>query len=198
MEAQHTSSPVVQKQRGAVHREVSKALRRSISGVFPKRVLDVGTGYGASVEMLARRFRRTARIWSIDVSAEVLRSVREMLKNEGLGDSVFLKKAKAERIPYRARRFNLTVSLLALHHFTNPGKALREMERVTSETGKLIVADWKPTGSAVTPHSAKDIPSPTFVMQRLRQLGWSPTLKEGRYWYLVEASKPLPKDLPNR
>ncbi|MGA2460824.1 MAG: class I SAM-dependent methyltransferase [Candidatus Bathyarchaeia archaeon] len=191
-------SPAVQKQRVAVHRDVSRALRRSISGLSPRHVLDVGTGYGASVELLARRFGGMGRIWSIDVSAEVIRSVREMLKSKGLGESVFLKKGKAEQMPFRAGRFDLVVSLLSLHHFSNPLEALREMARVTSHGGKVIVADWKPTKSPVTPHSAKDIPSPTFVERKLRLLGWSTTLKEGRYWYLVEASKGQSKPLQNR
>jgi ubiquinone/menaquinone biosynthesis C-methylase UbiE len=114
-----------------------------------------------------------------------------MLKSEGLGESVFLKKGKAEQMPFRAGRFDLVVSLLSLHHFSNPLEALREMARVTSQGGKVIVADWKPTKSPVTPHSAKDIPSPTFVERKLRLLGWSTTLKEGRYWYLVEASRAI-------
>ena len=197
MAAHQRPSPDVQKRRDAVHREVNEALGRSISTLSPKRVLDVGTGYGASVEELSRRFSGTARIWSIDASAEVLRSAREMLKDERI-EGVFLKKGKAERIPFPTRHFDLVVSLLSLHHFSDPRKALREMARVTTSAGNLVVADWKPTKSPVTPHSAKDIPSPAFVKRRLKQLGLSPIMKEGRYWYLIEACRCQSKSLQNR
>jgi len=197
MAANQPPSPAVQKRRDAVHREVNEALGRSISTLSPRRVLDVGTGYGTSVEQLSRRFSRTARIWSIDASAEVLRSVREMLKDERL-EGVFLKKGRAERIPFPAGHFDLVVSLLSLHHFSDPRKALREMARVTTSAGNLVVADWKPTKSRVTPHSARDIPSPAFVKRRLKQLGLSPTMKEGRYWYLIQASRCQSKSLQNR
>lgn len=197
MAAHKPPSSAVQKRRDSVHREVNEALGRSISALSPKRVLDVGTGYGASVEQLSHRFGATTQIWSIDASAEVLRTVRKMVKDEGL-ERVFLKKGKAERIPFPAGRFDLVVSLLSLHHFSDSMKALREMVRVTSNAGNVIVADWKSTKSPVTPHSAKDIPSPAFVRRKLKQLGWPSTLKEGRYWYLVEASKGELKALQNR
>jgi ubiquinone/menaquinone biosynthesis C-methylase UbiE len=188
MEAHRKLSPAVQKRRDAVHREVRKVLMRSLSGFAPHYVLDVGTGYGTSVELLARQFGAIAGIWSIDASAEVLRAVRESLKNEGLAEAVFLKKGNAERMPFRSGHFDLVVSLLSLHHFANPSKAIREMRRVTSDQGRLIIADWKPTRSPVTPHSVKDIPTQTFVKRQLKQLGWAANSREGRYWYLVQAS----------
>jgi ubiquinone/menaquinone biosynthesis C-methylase UbiE len=119
-----------------------------------------------------------------------------MVKDERLR-RVFLKKGKAERIPFPAGRFDLVVSLLSLHRFSDSMKALREMARATTNAGNVIVADWMPTKSPVTPHSAKDIPSPAFVRRKLKQLGWSSTLKEGRYWYLVEAFKGQSKALQN-
>jgi len=198
MAAHRKPSPAVQKRRDAVHREVRKALMRSVSGFSPRYVLDVGTGYGTSVELLARRFGGVAGIWSMDASTEVIRAVREMLKKKGLAEMVFLKKGNAECMPFRSGHFDLVVSLLSLHHFANPSKAIREMRRVTSDQGRLIIADWKPTRSPITPHSVKDIPTQTFVKRQLKQLGWAAKLREGRYWYLAQASRKHSKDLQNR
>jgi ubiquinone/menaquinone biosynthesis C-methylase UbiE len=189
MAAHRRPSPAVLKRRDIAHRELHKALARSVADFSPRYVLDVGTGYGTSVDVLARRFGGVARIWSIDASTEVIRSVRKTLKNAGLAEAVFLKKANAERMPFRSGHFDLVVSLLSLHHFANPSKAIREMRRVTSNQGRLIVADWKPTRSRVTPHSVKDIPTLTFVKRQLKQLGWAANSREGRYWYLVQASE---------
>lgn len=149
----------------------------------------MGTGFGQSVELLSRRFSKTAQIWSIDASPQVLREVRRSLREKRLSKPVRFKRARAEALPFSARHFDLIMSLHSLHHFSNPGKGLREMARVLARGGKLIVADWKPVRSAVTPHSARDIPSPQFVMRVLRRVGCSVILRQGRYWYLVEATK---------
>jgi ubiquinone/menaquinone biosynthesis C-methylase UbiE len=197
MAAHRKPSPAVQKRRDTAHREVRKALMRSVAGFSPRYILDVGTGYGTSVELLARRFGGVARIWSIDASTEVIRAVRKTLKNEGLAEVVFLKKADAECMPFPSGHFDLVVSLLSLHHFANPAKAIREMGRVISDQGRLIIADWKATSSPVTPHSVKDIPTLTFVKRQLKQLGWAANSREGRYWYLVQASEKNSKNLQN-
>ncbi len=181
--------PHISRRRDKVRKEVLGASRRALARISPKRVLDVGTGFGISVRLLARRFHDGTRIWSIDASPQVLREARRQLKSKHIKSRVTFKQAKAEALPFSARCFNLVVSFFSIHHLTNPARGLREMARVLSPAGKMIIADWKPVNSPVVPHSAKDIPSSRFVVQALNRLGWSTVLRQGRYWYLVEATK---------
>jgi ubiquinone/menaquinone biosynthesis C-methylase UbiE len=106
-----------------------------------------------------------------------------------MSGNVSFKQARAEALPFPARHFDLVVSLLSLHHLTNPAKGLREMARVLTPKGKMIVADWRPLHSPVVPHAAKDIPSPTFVLKAMKRLGLVVSVWRGRYWYIVVGTK---------
>ncbi len=178
----------VRRRRDEVQGEVLGALGKSLVGSRPRRILDVGTGFGTCVQYLAKRFGGSARIWSVDASREVLREVRRSLRSNRFSNRVRLRQARAERLPFTAQRFDLVVSLLAVHHFSNPNKGLREMVRVLAPGGRLIVADWRPVKSPVVPHSSRDIPSPGFVVRMLGTVR-SHSKQQGRYWYLIDATK---------
>jgi len=176
----------IRRLRAVVHKQVKSAIREALRGICPKRVLDVGTGFGFSAELLARRFRTRARIWTIDVSPEVLRRVRGGLRERGLAGAVRFRLAKAEALPFPPNHFDLVVSSLSLHHFTRPSKATSEMVRVLSRGGRLILTDWRPLRSSVIPHAAGAIPPPSKIVRQLRRLGLRTSLRKAKYWYLVE------------
>jgi len=92
-------------------------------------------------------------------------------------------------LPFASGRFDIVVSLLSLHHFSQPAKALAEMVRVLSPKGILLVVDWRPVKSRVIPHSARHVPAPEFVMRTLNRLKCATTLRSGRHWYFVEGKK---------
>jgi len=181
--------PAVARQRDLVFQQVQRESKRSLNDIRARRILDVGTGYGMSAKTLARRFGKSSRIWSIDPSAQVLRQVRNDLKNRKYAKQIKFRKARAEELPFRAGAFDLVVSLLALHHFSKPEKGVREMGRVLAPGGRLMIADWRPVKSSVVPHTPKYVPSPTYVTRLIRQLGFSTIVHKGRFWYLIDAMK---------
>ncbi len=185
----HKHPAGVRRKREKACRQIQAALRKTLTRARPKRILDVGTGFGENVIFLSNRFGKSAKIWSIDASPEVLVEARRALFVKGLSKRVRFKHATAEALPFSARHFDLVVSILSLHHLSNPFKGLREMARVSAHGGSMIVADWKPVRSPVIPHSARAIPSARYVVRVLKRLGFSTVLQEGRYWYLVEAMK---------
>jgi len=91
----------------------------------PKRVLDVGTGYGMNFAFLARRFGRFSRIWSVDASSGVVREMREVMRKYQYSRHIIVKQANAERLPFNSDQFELVVSLFALHHLSNPPRNRR-------------------------------------------------------------------------
>lgn len=189
MHTHHEEPASVASRREQCGEQIQMEMKRSLTRLEPSRILDVGTGYGMNVVFLARRFGKVARIWSVDPSHQVLQEVRHTLRDKQFAKMLIFKQAKAESLPFKAHHFDLVVSMLSLHHLSNPAKGLREMARVLSRDGKLIVADWRPIKSPVIPHSSKDIPSPGLVTRVLRRLGYSTILHQGRYWYLVEATR---------
>ena len=179
----------IMKQRDFVHQQVQRELKRYLRKIRAHRILDVGTGYGMSARILAKRFGRFSLMWSVDPSSQVLRQVRDDLRNRDYAKQIKFRKARAEDLPFRAGAFDLVVSLLALHHFSNPEKGIREMGRVLAPGGRLMIADWRPIKSAVVPHAPKHIPKPGYVIRIIKRLRFSTTIHKSRYWYLIEAMK---------
>jgi len=183
-------SPKILRQRNKVHEDVLKSIAASVKGLQPKRILDVGTGYGMNLNLLARRFGKRSCIWSVDGSQGVIREVKKIMRERQYSRHVIVKQANAEHLPFKIGSFELVVSLFLLHHLSNPKRGLFEMGRVLSPGGKLIVADWKPAaGKPLMLHAPSDIPSPSFVNRRLKRLGCDTRSCIRRYWYLIEATK---------
>ena len=182
--------PRIIEQRERVHDEVQKNIAISVKGLRPKKVLDIGTGYGMNLTFLAHRFGKSSRIWSVDASPGVVREVRKMMRSHEYSRHITVKQASSEQLPFKSDHFDLIASMFLLHHLSNPKRGLSEMERVLTNGGKLIIADWKP--SAAKPlklHKQSEIPSPNFVIKQLKQLGYRTRSRRGRYWYLIEATK---------
>lgn len=180
----------IARQRAQAHHHALGSIAASVKGLHPKRILDVGTGYGLNLTFLARRFGKWSRIWSVDASPAVVHEIKTIMRKHQYSRHVFVKEANAERLPFKSDHFELVVSLFSLHHLSNPKRGLFEMGRVLSRGGKLVIADWRPTaGKPLMLHSPSDIPSPTFVIKELRRLGYRVRSRVRRYWYLIEAMK---------
>jgi ubiquinone/menaquinone biosynthesis C-methylase UbiE len=183
-------SPKIARQRDRAHDHVMNTLAVSVKGLQPKRILDVGTGYGMSLTFLACRFGRCALIWSVDASPAVVHEMKKIMRKRQYSRHVIVKQASAEQLPFQSAHFQLVVSLFAFHHLSNPKRGLFEMERVLSQGGKLIIADWRPeAGKPLMLHAPSDIPSPTFVTKQFERLGYRTKSRIRPYWYLIEAIK---------
>lgn len=101
-----------------------------------ERLLDVGCGTGVLLEALARAAPRAALV-GVDVSREMLavaRRTRTSLSRLVTGDVASL--------PFAARSFDVVVSSNAFHFWIEPAAALREIRRVLTPGGRLVVTDW--------------------------------------------------------
>jgi len=181
--------PQVGKIRDRVQRRVENAMRRNILGSDARRVLDVGTGFGSNVRLLAQEFKGKARVWSIDPSSGVLREVRHMLRADGLLEHVKLIQAKAEEMPFDDGFFTLVTSAMSIHHFVSAQDGLSEMVRVLADKGRLVLTDWRPLASEIVPHRARDFARPERICRILSRLGVSTRLRRYHYWYMVRGNK---------
>lgn len=183
-------SPKIARERDRVHDHVLSSLAISVKGLRPKKILDVGTGYGANLTFLARRFGKYSRIWSVDASPAVVHEIKKIMSKHQYSRRVIIKQANAEQLPFKSDHFQLVVSSFLIHHLSNPKRGILEMGRVLSHGGKLIIADWRPAaGKPLALHAQGDIPSPSFVVKQLKRSGYSIRNHTRRYWYLIEAIK---------
>jgi ubiquinone/menaquinone biosynthesis C-methylase UbiE len=106
----------------------------------PKRdwyALDVATGAGHTAFTFAPHVKRVV---AIDLTEEMVAKCTELAVIRGV-TNFETNIADAEDLPFDNSMFDLVTCRLALHHFPNPGQALKEFNRVLKPGGVLGFTD---------------------------------------------------------
>ncbi|HTW29178.1 MAG TPA: metalloregulator ArsR/SmtB family transcription factor [Acetobacteraceae bacterium] len=101
------------------------------------RLLDIGTGTGQLLELLARRVDTAL---GIDASRAMLALARARLGRAGL-DHCAVRQADMYCLPLADASFDAAVLQMVLHYAEDPAAALAEAARVLRPGGRLVVAD---------------------------------------------------------
>jgi SAM-dependent methyltransferase len=104
-------------------------------GLVGRRVLDLGCGTGAMAEALDER---GSRVWGVDASEEMLAVARARLPSR-----VALRRATAERLPFKDAWFERVVARLVVHLLDRP-RAFAEVARVLDTDGRAVIASMDP------------------------------------------------------
>jgi ArsR family transcriptional regulator len=120
--------------------EVEAALLR----LFPKggveELLDIGTGTGRMLEVLAGRVHRAI---GVDQSREMLAVARNRLEEAGLRHC-HVRQADMYQLPFPSGSFDAAVIHQVLHYTESPSGVLAEAARVLRPGGLLLVVDFAP------------------------------------------------------
>jgi len=123
--------------RWAAYLDASLQMTMDAVGDLPgASVLDVACGTGLLLEKLAGR-PDNPELAGIDRVPAMLDVAKQRL-----GPGAVLLEASAEKLPFDDASFELVVSSNALHYFSDAASALREMRRVVSTPGNLVLTDW--------------------------------------------------------
>src|SRR6516165_5216699 len=121
-------------------REVEAALVEIIAAADPRDLLDIGTGTGRMLEILAPRIEHAL---GIDQSREMLSIARVNLERAGLENgSVRLGDMYQLALPDAS--FDAVVIHQVLHYADRPAAAIAEAARVLRPNGVLILVDFAP------------------------------------------------------
>lgn len=106
------------------------------------RLLDIGTGTGRLLEILAPS---ACLATGIDRSPEMLRLARGKLAAEG-GQAAELRQADMRSLPFADGSFDTVTMQHVLHYSDDPAAVLGEAARVVAPGGRLLVADYAAHG----------------------------------------------------
>ena len=103
-------------------------------------LLDIGTGTGRILELLAPRVERGV---GIDLSSGMLAVARTHIERAGL-TNVHVRKGDMYHLPLDDASVDLAVVHMVLHYSDDPLEVFREAGRVLRDHGRLIVIDFAP------------------------------------------------------
>jgi ubiquinone/menaquinone biosynthesis C-methylase UbiE/DNA-binding transcriptional ArsR family regulator len=121
-------------------REVEAALIEIVAAADPRELLDIGTGTGRMLEILAPRVERAL---GIDQSREMLAIARVNLERAGLRNSQ-VRLGDMYQLALPDASFDAVVVHQVLHYADRPAAAIAEAARVLRPGGILVVVDFAP------------------------------------------------------
>jgi ubiquinone/menaquinone biosynthesis C-methylase UbiE len=130
------------------HQKMGENLGREIAeklharGFQGGRIIDVGSGAGATAIILAQEFPQS-EIVGIDLSEPLLRLATGAAQAAGLAARVRFETGDAERIPYEGDSFDVVLSLNMVHIVQHPIQMLDEAERILVPDGLLFIVDLR-------------------------------------------------------
>ncbi|HEX8960004.1 MAG TPA: metalloregulator ArsR/SmtB family transcription factor [Geobacteraceae bacterium] len=113
--------------------------REQLLALVPRggTVVEIGTGTGGLLPALAAR---AERVIGVDHSAAMLEESRRRLALAGLA-GIDLRLGEMTHLPLPDREADCAVLNMALHHAADPPAVLREIGRILSPGGVLVLAD---------------------------------------------------------
>ena len=105
-----------------------------------ERLLDIGTGTGRILELMAPHSERSI---GLDLSHDMLQLARANLDDARLSHAS-VRQGDLHRPPFEAASFDVAVMHHVLHLLDDPGEAIVDAARLLRSGGRLLVADFAP------------------------------------------------------
>lgn len=155
----------------------------------PESVLDIGVGSGWYDLPLAARLP-AARIIGLDVEPRMFEVLEERTVAAGQAGAVETLQAPPDRIPLGDDVMDVALMINRYHELDDRPGYLRELQRVLTPQGRLLVCDWDPTAASdFGPPMDHRIPQATLEHE-LHEAGFTGVATHDGYahLYLVTAT----------
>ena len=148
------------------------------------QVLDIAGGTGDLALAFAPKVGKTGRVVHTDINEAMLREGRNRLINAGVVLPTLV--CDAEKLPFPDNHFDVVTVAFGLRNMTHKDAALKEMNRVLKQGGKLLVLEFskvaKPLAKIYDRYSFKVLP----------KLGKMVAGDDASYRYLAESIRMHP------
>jgi len=114
----------------------------AVLGLTEGKVLDAGTGPGTLVRQLAHRLPGL-QVYGIDLSQDMIGLARAHARREHLEERVQFESSDVAHLPYPDQSFDVVVSTISMHHWSELEQPLRELYRVLRPGGRVWVYDFR-------------------------------------------------------
>ncbi len=125
-------------ERGSIRKRATDLaqLHELIAPVSGVRLLDVGGGTGAATQRFATG---CAEVVVLEPDR------KKVAEGRRLRPSIRFEEGQAEEIPFPVGAFDRVTSVVAFHHMENQERALEEMRRVLSDSGRIVLFELPPS-----------------------------------------------------
>jgi SAM-dependent methyltransferase len=123
-----------------VLRPFDELLVGALAAEAPDRVLDVGSGTGATTVAVARRLTQ-GRVTGVDISEPMLRAARARAERENVMATFLL--GDAQTFAFDPASFDAVVSRFGVMFFDDPVSAFTHLRRATRAGGALRFVAWR-------------------------------------------------------
>ncbi|MGP0058326.1 MAG: metalloregulator ArsR/SmtB family transcription factor [Beijerinckiaceae bacterium] len=130
---------------------VETAIREMVGTAPLNALLDLGTGTGRMLELLAPLASRAV---GVDQSPQMLSLARVRLEKAGLRN-VSLRQGDIYALPVERDFYDLVIVHQVLHYLDDPARAIRESAHMLRPAGRLLIVDFAPhTQESLREHHA--------------------------------------------
>jgi len=168
---------------------IDKIWRKKAIGLLraskPRIILDVATGTGDFA--IQAMELKPEKIFGIDISEGMLEVGRKKIKDRQLDEVIDLRTGDSENIPFQENKFDAVTVAFGVRNFENLEKGLREIFRVLSPGGKLVVLEF----SRPRMFPLKQLYS-AYFRYILPQVGRMVSKDKAAYTYLPESVQAFP------
>jgi len=106
------------------------------------RVVDVATGWGFVPLAFAPLVKS---VTGVDLTPEMVALARKVALDRGVKNVDYVE-GDAEDLKFGPASFEIGTSRFTFHHFADPERALREMKRVLTPDGRIVLYDYLASG----------------------------------------------------
>ena len=121
-------------------REVEAAVLDALGADAIHDLLDLGTGTGRMLEIVAPRVERAV---GIDLSREMLAVARANLEKANLRNCT-IRQGDIYQLPFAGEAFDAAIFHQVLHYADRPSLAIAEAARMLRSEGRLVIVDFAP------------------------------------------------------